>query len=98
MTEQAMTPLMEDKSPFILHSQHSGWWWPGDARIQGITGHDLDLVIPDKDTDNLYFHDLWHLQSKCTKCLFSLHIAASESDNYIHHSLWPGDAICHYKS
>ena len=29
-----------------LHSQYHGCWWPGDARIQGISNHDIDLIKP----------------------------------------------------
>ena len=34
--------LKEDKTP---HSPHHGWWWPGDARSQGIYTHDIDWVL-----------------------------------------------------
>ena len=30
----------------ILLSQYHGCWWPGDTRSQGISSHDIDLVIP----------------------------------------------------
>ena len=29
-----------------MHSQYHGGWWPGDARSQGISSNDIDLVIP----------------------------------------------------
>ena len=29
---------------FTYNSQYHGWWWPGDARSQGISNHDIDLV------------------------------------------------------
>ena len=28
---------------FILHNQYHVWWWPGDARRQGINSHGIDL-------------------------------------------------------
>ena len=31
--------LMEDKDLFILRSQYHSYWWPGDARGQGISNH-----------------------------------------------------------
>ena len=27
-------------------SQYHGCWWPGDAGIQGISNHDIELVKP----------------------------------------------------
>ena len=30
--------------PFILQSGYNGWWWPGDARSQGISSHGIDLL------------------------------------------------------
>ena len=30
---------------FILHSKWFGCWWPGDARSQGISSNDVDLVL-----------------------------------------------------
>ena len=30
---------------FILYSQYRGCWLPGDARIQDISSHDIDLVL-----------------------------------------------------
>ena len=35
---------MWDKDLPILHSQHHGCWWPGDARSQGISNHDIYCV------------------------------------------------------
>ena len=29
-----------------LHSHYHGCWWPGDARSQGISNHDIDQVKP----------------------------------------------------
>ena len=29
----------EDKGPFVLNIQYHGWWWPGDARREGISRH-----------------------------------------------------------
>ena len=29
----------------ILHSQYHGCWWPGDGRSQGITSHNIDLIV-----------------------------------------------------
>ena len=37
--------LRVDKDLFILHSQYHGCWWPGDARSQGISNHDIDLFL-----------------------------------------------------
>ena len=36
---------MEDKNLFILHSQCHGYWSPGNARIQAISSHDIDIVV-----------------------------------------------------
>ena len=30
---------------FILHIQYHGCWWPGDANRQGISSHDIDLIL-----------------------------------------------------
>ena len=30
----------------ILHSQYHGCWWPGDARIQGISSYNTGLIFP----------------------------------------------------
>ena len=38
--------FMEDKELPILHSQYHGYWWPGDAKILGISHDDIDLVKP----------------------------------------------------
>ena len=43
-----LTPLSScNRHLFILYSQYHGWWCPGDARSQGITSHDIDLLIPE---------------------------------------------------
>ena len=34
------------QGPTILHSQYHGCWCSGDARSQGISNHDFDLVKP----------------------------------------------------
>ena len=36
----------QDKDLPTLHDQYHGCWWPGDARSQGISNHDFDLVKP----------------------------------------------------
>ena len=38
--------VMEDKKLFIWRSQYRGCWWSGDARSQGTSNHDIDLVKP----------------------------------------------------
>ena len=38
---------MEDKKPFIPHSQYLGQWCRDDARSQGISSHGFDLVLFD---------------------------------------------------
>ena len=40
-------PRLEyDKHIHILHNQYHGCWCPGDARSQGISNYDIDLVKP----------------------------------------------------
>ena len=34
----------EDRYLHIVHSQYLGSWWPGDARSQGISRYDIDIV------------------------------------------------------
>ena len=36
---------VENKHPYILHSQYLGCWWPGDGRSQDIGSHDIDLLL-----------------------------------------------------
>ena len=36
--------VMEDRNPFILHSQHHDCAWPGNVRNQGISKYGNDLV------------------------------------------------------
>ena len=36
---------MEDKNLFVLLSQYHGCWWPGDTGSQGISSHDMDLIL-----------------------------------------------------
>ena len=38
--------LTELSALCILHSQYHGCWCHGDVRSQGISSHDIDLVIP----------------------------------------------------
>ena len=38
--------LIEDENLFKLLSQYHGCWWPGNARSQCISGHGIDLVVP----------------------------------------------------
>ena len=38
--------LVQDQDLPSLHSQYHGWWCPGDARSQGISNHDINLVKP----------------------------------------------------
>ena len=38
--------LKKDKDLLILHGQYYGSWCPGDARSQGISNRDIDLVKP----------------------------------------------------
>ena len=35
--------IKKDRNIPISHSQYHGCWWPGDARSQGISSHDIDL-------------------------------------------------------
>ena len=35
----------EDKNICAACGQYQGCWWPGDAKSQGISNHDIDLVI-----------------------------------------------------
>ena len=35
-----------DKELPSLLSWYHGFWWPGDARNQGVSNHDIDLVNP----------------------------------------------------
>ena len=39
--------IMEDKDPFMLHSQDHGCWWPGDVMDQDISSQGIDLVTPE---------------------------------------------------
>ena len=39
--------LMEDKGTYILHGQWHGYWCPGDARSQGISGQGIDIDPPE---------------------------------------------------
>ena len=43
---QEVEILKEDKDLPILHSQYHGCWYPGDARSQGISSHDIGLISP----------------------------------------------------
>ena len=36
---------MEDKELPALYMQYHGCWWPGDTRSQGISSHDIDLIL-----------------------------------------------------
>ena len=36
-----------DKNPFILYSQYHGYWWPGEARGQGINIYGNSLLLPE---------------------------------------------------
>ena len=36
--------LVEDNNQLILHGQCHGCWWPGDARSQSISSHDIGPV------------------------------------------------------
>ena len=38
--------LKQDKGLSILRSQYHACWCPVDARIQGSSNHDIDLVKP----------------------------------------------------
>ena len=38
---------MQDKNLPILHSQYHGYCFPGDARSQRISNHDIDYVEPE---------------------------------------------------
>ena len=44
--------LVENKEPFILHNHYHGCWCPGNARIQGISSQDTDLVCPEYSVFN----------------------------------------------
>ena len=45
-TTQLKFLLEQDKDLPILQNQYHGCWCPGDARSQGISNHDIDLVKP----------------------------------------------------
>ena len=38
---------MTNGDVFILYIQHHGYWCPGDAKSQGISSHDTDLLSPE---------------------------------------------------
>ena len=38
----------DGQRPGYLHSQYNGCWWPGDARIQGITSPSIYLFLPEE--------------------------------------------------
>ena len=37
----------EEKDHFIVYSQYHGCWWLSITKSQGISSHDIDLVLPD---------------------------------------------------
>ena len=39
--------LLENKALIILHGQYHNCWWPGDARNQSISSHDIELIFTD---------------------------------------------------
>ena len=47
MTQVIEILPMEDEDLPSLHSQYHGCCWPGDARSQGISNHDIDPVEPE---------------------------------------------------
>ena len=87
---------MKYKNLFILHSQHYGFWWLGNARIQFISSHGIELGIleysecsPRRVDDKCwYLYPLIHLCNK-DHCK---HICDSGS----HQSGWLGDTHCIY--
>ena len=36
---------MEQRGLFILYSQYQGCWWPGNTRKQGISSHNIDIIM-----------------------------------------------------
>ena len=45
-TQVVEIPPRVGQVPANLHNQYHGCWCPGDARSQGISNHDIDLVKP----------------------------------------------------
>ena len=35
---------MENQELPISHIHYHGWWWPGEAKSQGISSHDIGLI------------------------------------------------------
>ena len=81
---------MEDKDLFILHSQYHGCWWPGDARSQDISSHDIHLVFPEYSSfcvrrvnsalaaqEGLTFHIAWYLW--CSKFIWSFQLYSRDA-------------------
>ena len=45
---------------YSIYNQHHDWWWPGDARSQGICSYGIGLVVPeysDLSRVGLIFHN-----------------------------------------
>ena len=39
--------FMEDKVFVVLQIRYHGCWWTGVTKSQGISSHDMDLVLPE---------------------------------------------------
>ena len=37
--------MVKDRDPFSLPIQNHSYWWPGSARGQGISSHDVEIVL-----------------------------------------------------
>ena len=51
--------LKKDKNIPISNSQYHSCWWPGDARSQSISIHDIDLVLQEYSTTERLTHRGW---------------------------------------
>ena len=45
---------MTDKNPLILHFLLHGYWWPGNTGSQDINSYDIDPVILEYTTCQIY--------------------------------------------
>ena len=66
---------VEGKEPIIIHNQNHGFWWPGDARSNGISSHGIDLVLTEYFGFNTEWLTQWAEQNgrhfgNIFKCIF----------------------------
>ena len=93
----ATRSLMKYKNLFILHCQYYGFWWLGNARIQFISSHDIELDI-------LKYHGLStrRVTEKCWYLYPIIHFWSKDNfehicDSHSHQSgLLEGEAHCIY--